>query len=96
MVLKNTLHIEGAGVDGSWLTAGISSIVSGILVTRCGGVHLRRHANGEKLKSDAAPTNLSKYSFNGNAEREKENLEVTIPFLFLIANHWIALSLQGH
>lgn len=70
--MKNTLHIEGAGVDGSWLTAGISSIVSGILVTRCGGVHLRRYANGEKLKSDAPPTNLSKYSFNGNAERQKE------------------------
>lgn len=57
VVLKRTLHIEGAGVDGSWLPAGVSSVVSGILVTRCGGVHLRTHANGEKLKSVAPPSN---------------------------------------
>lgn len=55
--LKRTLHIEGGGVDGSWLRAGVSSIVSGVLVTRCGGVHLRGHANGEKVKSDAPLSN---------------------------------------
>lgn len=44
MVLKRTLHIEGAGVDSPWLPGGVSSIVPGVLVTRCGGVHLHRHA----------------------------------------------------
>lgn len=44
MLWKVTLHVEGAGVDCSRLSTRISSIVSGVLITRCGGIHLNKHA----------------------------------------------------
>lgn len=81
--MKCTLHIEGAGVDSSWLPAGVSSIVSGILVTRCGGVHLRTHANGEKLKSDAPTSNsLEQVQFQWQCREREGELGGDNPFSF--------------
>ena len=47
--VKVTLHVEGARVDSSRLSTRISSIVSGVLVTRCGGIHLNKHADRMQL-----------------------------------------------
>lgn len=61
IMLKHTLHIKRARVDSSWLSIGVSSIISGVVISRCGGIHLNRHANREQLKCDVPP---SKKGFN--------------------------------
>lgn len=43
MIKIHTLHIKGPWVNSSWFCTGVASIVSGIVVTGCGGIYLGKY-----------------------------------------------------